>query len=67
MNRDFKKYLFFIAFTALSLSAWAQTPPGDPPAVPIDGGISLLAAAGIGYGTKKIMDHRKKQKQKEEE
>jgi hypothetical protein len=28
--------------------------------VPLDGGISLLAAAGIGYGIKKVADKRKK-------
>lgn len=28
--------------------------------VPIDGGLSLLVAAGVGYGTKKIKSHRKK-------
>jgi hypothetical protein len=33
--------------------------PGDPD-VPIDGGISLLIAAGIGYGLKKKRDDAKK-------
>ena len=33
----------------------------DPDApVPIDGGISILIAAGIGYGIKKARDQRKK-------
>ena len=31
----------------------------DPDA-PIDGGVSLLIAAGIGYGIKKVKDNRKK-------
>jgi len=31
---------------------------GEP--APIDGGISLLVAAGIGYGAKKVRDARKK-------
>lgn len=30
---------------------------GDPD-VPIDGGLSLLVAAGVGYGTKKIKEKR---------
>lgn len=34
-------------------------PGGDPDGIPIDGGVSLLAAAGVGYGIKKIIDHRK--------
>lgn len=32
----------------------------DPDAAPIDGGLSLLIAAGVGYGVKKIRDERKK-------
>ena len=28
--------------------------------VPIDGGLSLLVAAGVGYGIKKVRDERKK-------
>jgi hypothetical protein len=34
--------------------------PGDDPDAPIDGGISLLIAAGVGYGYKKARDSRKK-------
>lgn len=29
--------------------------------VPIDGGLSLLIAAGVGYGIKKVRDSRKQQ------
>ncbi|MEO9475947.1 MAG: hypothetical protein ABJG41_10445 [Cyclobacteriaceae bacterium] len=32
---------------------------GPPPATPIDGGLSLLLAAGGAYGLKKINDQRK--------
>ena len=35
-------------------------PGGDPGDVPIDGGLSLLVAAGIGYGAKKVHEARKK-------
>jgi len=34
---------------------------GAPPATPIDGGLSLLLAAGGAYGIKKIRDHRRNQ------
>ena len=34
-------------------------------AVPIDGGISLLVAAGVAYGAKKAYDKRKNEKQQE--
>ncbi len=30
--------------------------------VPVDGGISLLVAAGVGYGAKKLRDKRKTSK-----
>lgn len=33
--------------------------PGAPPATPIDGGLSLLLAAGGIYGLKKLRDKRK--------
>ncbi len=33
--------------------------------VPLDGGLSLLVAAGVGYGAKKIADNRKKNKSEE--
>jgi hypothetical protein len=39
-------------------------PPGGggcipPPCVPIDGGLSFLLAAGVAYGGKKLLDHKK--------
>jgi hypothetical protein len=33
--------------------------PGGPPATPIDGGLSLLLAAGGVYGVRKLTDRRK--------
>ena len=33
---------------------------GDPDAAPIDGGLSLLVAAGVGYGAKKLKERRQK-------
>ncbi|HEX5024052.1 MAG TPA: hypothetical protein VFV68_02220 [Agriterribacter sp.] len=39
----------------------AEVPdPGTDPDIPIDGGLSLLIAAGIGYGAKRAYDKRKK-------
>jgi hypothetical protein len=32
---------------------------GAPPATPIDGGLSLLLAAGGAYGAKKLLDKNK--------
>ena len=33
--------------------------PGSPIPVPVDGGVSLLLAAGAAYGIKKVRDSRK--------
>jgi len=34
-------------------------PPGNPACIPIDGGITLLIAAGLAYGGKKTLDLKK--------
>ncbi len=47
------------------LMAQPEEPPGDVDDVPFDGWVSLLVAAGIGYGLKKVYD--KKQEQKDSE
>jgi len=53
--------LLVVVVLLLPAIVHAQDPaPGDPDA-PIDGGLSLLVAAGVGYGVKKI--HGKKRKQ----
>ncbi len=44
---------------ALPFLALAQGAP-DPNDVPIDGGLSVLLAAGVGYGVKKYRDGRRK-------
>jgi hypothetical protein len=44
----------------------AQGPP-DPQDVPIDGGLCLLLAAGVGYGVKKYRDGKKKHVGEEKE
>ena len=53
----------------LPFLAMAQLPPDPgpcPTCIPIDGGLSLLIAAGVGYGIKKVRDSRK-QKQLQQE
>ena len=37
----------------MSMPVIAQDDPGDDPDAPIDGGITILVAAAIGYGVKK--------------
>ncbi|WP_421873377.1 PID-CTERM protein-sorting domain-containing protein [Marinoscillum sp.] len=51
------KSLLVLPALLLVLPAFAQ--PGAPPATPIDGGLSILLAAGGAYGIKKLRDHRK--------
>jgi hypothetical protein len=54
-----KKIVSTLILTMLVLVVFAQ--PGNPNnPVPIDGGISLLIAAGAAFGAKKIYDARKK-------
>ncbi|MFM6953678.1 MAG: PID-CTERM protein-sorting domain-containing protein [Sphingobacteriaceae bacterium] len=50
------------------MNLYAQPGGGsdDTQDVPIDGGVSLLMAAGIGYGAKKMKDAYKGTKQKKE-
>ncbi len=43
-----------------SVLAQLPDPRGDPDEIPIDGGLSLLIAAGVAYGAKKAYDKRKK-------
>ena len=55
-----KATLTFLLSITISASLWAQ--PGfddDVNDTPIDGGIALLVAAGIGYGLKKANQARK--------
>lgn len=66
------KYLYITAIVTflmlISICAFAQpTPPGDPPAIPLDGGISLLLAAGGAYGARKLYLYNKFNKTGEEE
>jgi len=37
-----------------SLQAQPPSPPGDPESAPVDGGLTILIAAGIGYASKRI-------------
>lgn len=57
MKKFISAFILFIpAFIAIA------QPGGDPTpsSVPIDGGVSYLAAAGIAYGIKKYRDSMKK-------
>lgn len=55
--------LTVVCFVMYIPSLLAQLPddPGQDPDIPIDGGLSLLIAAGVAYGAKKAYDKRKKE------
>ena len=55
-------YSFIALVIALTLPTVMHAQPPDPGGdpVPIDGGLSLLLAAGAGYGVKKYRDMRKR-------
>ena len=53
-------YCLFILLFVASLAAHAQPPEAgvDPNNAPIDGGLSLLVAAGVGYGAKRLKEKK---------
>ncbi len=54
-NRNTFKIFLMLAILLLPCLLFAQdNVPGDPDNVPIDGGLSLLIAAGLGYGANKL-------------
>ncbi len=54
-------FVLMIAFIFLPSLLHAQGGPGgDPDTLPVDGGLTFLAAAGVAYSVKKIKEHRKK-------
>lgn len=61
------KYTLLLSSLLMQTICYAQLPPDGPDTVdvPIDGGLSLLLAAGVGYGVKKVRDQRKKKNDKD--
>lgn len=56
-------FLLLVAI-AVPLIGLAQGDPGGDPDAPIDGGLSLLLAAGAAYGVKKYRDNKKQEAEK---
>jgi hypothetical protein len=54
-------FLALVFVLVLTVIVVAQPPglPGTPDQAPIDGGLTLLAAAGGGYAIKKLRDRKK--------
>ena len=68
-NLQFLGILVMTMFILLCLPTILHAQPADPgnPDAPIDGGVSLLVAAGIGYGVKKVRANRKKKQEAADE
>ena len=49
-----------IMLLPMLVSAQLDGIPNSPENAPIDGGLSLLVAAGVGYGAKKLKEKRSK-------
>jgi hypothetical protein len=60
----FSRVFIIFLLGGMSTAALAQPgDPGDPPRIPIDGGVTALLAAGALVGAKKIYDISKKKSQ----
>jgi hypothetical protein len=60
MKKAFLSVFFLLGIVLVGLSD--DPPPfnpGDPSPIPVDGGVSILLAAGAAYGVKKVRDARK--------
>ena len=60
MRKVFLSVFFLLGIALVGLSD--DPPPfnpGDPSPIPVDGGVSMLLAAGAAYGVKKVRDARK--------
>ena len=63
-NKIINITLLTVCFLIPVLPLLAQ--PTPPQNAPIDGGLSLLVAAGVGYGVKRVRDNKKKQQQEQQ-
>lgn len=59
MKKSILLTLITIVLAGTATLLMATPPPPDPTVLPIDGGLSLLAAACIGFGAKKISEIKK--------
>ncbi len=50
--------MLLVLFVPMLLMAQSPVAGTDPDTVPIDGGLSLLIAAGVGYQAKKLKQRR---------
>jgi hypothetical protein len=67
MNKMKKRelYIALLVICCIALPTIAHAQIIDPEDTPIDGGLSLLLAAGAAYGVKKYRDGKKKGEEQE--
>lgn len=66
MSKLKKKLVVFVACMGISTVALCGPPNNwqkDDVIIPLDGGVSILIAAGVAYGAKKYRDFRKNKKE----
>ena len=63
-SKQLSTLITILLFILLPTLVQAQGNPGGDPGVQIDGGATLIFAAVIGYGAKKLKDARDKKKEK---
>ncbi len=60
------KFIFFLIIFSLAPDfvslVFSQPPPPPPVPIPIDGGLSVLIVAGLGYAGKKLYSEGKNKK-----
>lgn len=64
-NFNITSLMMLIVMLAIPVLTMAQGDPGGDPDAPIDGGLSVLLAAGAAYGVKKYRNHKKKNNEDE--
>ncbi len=71
MNHFFRNTAFLLAILLLSMPLYVLAQPGFDPGVPdgapVDGGLSILAIAGVTYAARKFHAKRKKSNDPSEE
>ncbi len=64
MKKFTRKIIIVLLFLTTPLFvhlASAQPPPPDAEPIPLDGGLSLLVAAGLAYGARKVYKAQKEE------
>ena len=67
LNKLLRITLLLGSMVLLANTAFAGPPIPPDPGVPVDGGLSILIAAGVGYGVNKLRKNNSNKSAKDEE